>query len=178
MILEEIKKIVKEACIGKEDIFENHVLNVVKYSRILAEKLNIDSEVVEIAAYLHDIMKIEGCYEKHHVLGSEKAITILTALNYPVEKIEIVRKCILTHSSDQTYPPESIEEKIVASADALAIFDTFLAMTYVVYNLKKMSIEEGRKWLLNKYAVAWGKLIPEAQEIAQEKYEKIKEFLN
>ena len=122
-------------------------------------------------------MKIRGCPGKHHILGSEEAVKILTGLNYPPEKIEIVRKCILTHSSDQTYPPQSLEEKIVASADALAIFDTFLAMTYVVYTLKKMTIEEGRKWLLNKYAVAWSKLIPEAQEMAKDKYDLIKKVI-
>jgi hypothetical protein len=75
--------------------------------------------------------------------------------------------------------PESKEAKIVASADALSHFDNFLALAYVVYNLKKLSIEEGREWLIKKYDKCWNKLelVPEAEKIAKEKYYAIKLIL-
>jgi len=75
--------------------------------------------------------------------------------------------------------PESQEAKIVASADALSHFDNFLALTYLVYTLKKFSIEEGRSWLIKKYKSCQDKLelIPETKEIAKDKYDAIKLIL-
>ena len=51
--LEKIMKIAEENY-SKED-YKYHILQVVKYSLLLAKRLNADLEIVEISAYLHDI---------------------------------------------------------------------------------------------------------------------------
>jgi len=155
------------------------VESVAEYSKLLAKKFNADEEICEISAWLHDIKKIKEQKENHHIHGAEEAEEILNKLNYPKNKIEKVKHCILTHSSDKKYMPESKEAKIVACADALSHFDNFPALAYVVYNLKQHSIEEGREWILKKYQSCWDKLdlIPETKDIALPKYEAIKLIL-
>lgn len=166
-------------CKDKDWDWESHIESVVKYSKLLAKKLDADEEICEISALLHDIKNIKGEKEMHHVHGSEEVAKLLKEYNYPEDRIDMVKHCILTHSSDNNYMPESKEAKIVASADALSHFDNFLALAYVVYNLKKLSIEGGREWLVKKYKDCWDKLelIPEAKEIAKDKYDAIKFIL-
>ncbi len=173
-----IEHLIRELCKGQEDILDNHILYVVRYSKQLAQQLGADEEIVEIAAWLHDIKKLTGEKEDHHIHGAEEAETILKELNYPLEKIEKVKECILTHSSDERYPPQSIESKIVASADALAHFDNFAGVAYVAFHSRKLSREEGRKWIIQKYQKSMKKIMPEAKEIVKEKYNAIKLLLN
>jgi putative nucleotidyltransferase with HDIG domain len=177
---EEIKNMVLNLCNKQDWDWEAHIVSVVKYSKLLAKKLDADEEICELSAWLHDIKKIQGKREKHHVHGSKEAAKILKSYGYPNEKIKQVEHCILTHSADKNYVPETIEAKIVASADALSHFDNFLSLTYVVYDLRNLSIEEGRKWLIKKYESCWDKLdfVPVAKELAQDKYEAIKLILN
>lgn len=177
-MIKKIKQMMLELCENKDYDWKSHLESVVKYSKILAKELHADEEVCEIAAWLHDIKKMKGEKENHHVYGSEEAAEILKKYGYPEDKIEKVKHCILTHSSDKNYPPESIEAKIVASADALSHFDNFLALADHVFRKKNMSISEGRVWLIEKYKACWNKLlIPEAKEIANPKYDAIKRIL-
>ena len=172
---EEIKTLILDLCKDKDWDWKSHIESVVKYSKILAKELNADEEVCEISAWLHDIIKIrDGQREQHHVKGSEEAGEILKKYNYLDEKIQQVKHCILTHSSDKKYPPESLEAKIVASSDALSHFDNLLAMAQYTFVIKKESVEECRKTLIKKYKNSWDKLlIPEAREIAKPKYEAV-----
>ncbi len=156
-----------------------HVEAVVKYSKILAKQLDADEEVCEISAWLHDIIKIrDNQRDQHHVKGSETAAEILRKYNYPEDKINQVKHCIITHSSDKKYMPESKEAKIVASADAISHFDNLLILAHYVFVIKKESVDQCRETLLKKYKNSWNKLlIPEAKEIAKPKYEAIKLIL-
>ena len=177
MVLDKIKPMVLEWCGNPEHRWWKwHIESVVKYAKILADKLDADKEILEISAWLHDIQKIrDGKRDLHHVNGSNEAETILRNLKFPEEKIQKVKHCILTHSSDKKYPPESKEAKILHNADAFSHFDNFMAFAHWVYGIDKLSIEEGRKVLIGKYARNWEKLtLPEAKEIAKSKYESIK----
>lgn len=178
-MINEIKTMILDLCKDKEWDWKAHIESVVKYSKILAQKLNADEEICEISAWLHDIIKIrDGKRDLHHVLGSQEAEKILEKYNYPKEKIQQVKHCIITHSSDEQYPPESIEAKIVASADALSHFDNLLSLAHYVFAIKKDSVEQCKKILIKKYENSWNKLlIPEAKELAKPKYEAIKLIL-
>jgi uncharacterized protein len=68
--------------------------------------LNADEEICEISAWLHDIKKIKGESEKHHIYGAEEAVEILKRYNYPEDRIEKIKHCIVTHSSDKSYMPQ------------------------------------------------------------------------
>lgn len=179
-MIDKIRDMVLELCKDRKWDWKSHVESVVKYSKILAKKLGADEEICEISAWLHDIVKIEDMNtSNHHIKGSEEAANILKKFNYPNGRIEKVKHCILTHSSDKNHSPESKEAKILAAADALSHFDNFVAQAYATYNLDSSSIEQGREYLVNKYQACWNKLemLQEAKEIAGPKYEAIKLIL-
>ncbi len=177
MIVDEVKKIILNLCEKEEWSWRNHIEAVVKYSKELVKKIGGDEEIVVLAAWLHDISKVKGNPEGHHISGAEEAGNILKELGYPEKRIEQVRHCILTHSSDKTYMPESKEAKILASADALSHFDVFLEFAHYCLVLNKENPEEARRTLIGKYARSWDKLMPEAKEMAKKKYEAIKLLL-
>lgn len=171
----EIKNMILELCKDKEGDWKTHIESVVENSIKLAQKLDADKEVVEIAAWLHDIRKLKGKKEYHHINGAKDAERILKDLGYPNNKIKQVYYCILRHSSDKNYPPKTKEEKIVASADALCHFDNFLQLSK--RHLEKDSLDEAKKNILKKYSNCWNKMMPEAKEMVKKKYKAIKLIL-
>ncbi|MFH1064123.1 MAG: HD domain-containing protein [Candidatus Woesearchaeota archaeon] len=176
-MIDNIRTNVLKLCENSSWDWKTHIETVVKRSLELAEKLDADAEILEISAWLHDIKKIKGEKEDHHIRGAEEAGTILSALGYPEDKIEQVKKCIIAHSSDKTYPPETLEARILASADAISFFDDFLNFIYFTYTSKKSTLEEGREKLLKKCESAWEKIMPEAKELVEEKYAAIRLIL-
>ncbi len=157
-----------------------HIRKVVEYSTKTAEKLGADTEIVEIAAWMHDIIKIRDETEskKHHVKGAEEAQLILEELDYEQDIIDKVKHCILTHSSDKKHKPETKEAEILASADALTHFDDFLDFVYYSLVLKKENLKNLKKGLIKKYKNSWNKLIPEHKKSAKENYKSIMLILN
>ena len=177
MVIEKIKTIILKLC-KKNTWWKWHIESVVKYSKILAKEMNVDEEIIEISAWLHDIQKIKGIRELHHVNGASEAEEILKKFGCHQNKIEQVKHCILTHSSDKKYTPESKEAIILHNADALSHFDNFMAFAHWVYGLDSLSIEEGREALIEKYEKNWNKLtLLEARKIAKPKYDAIKMVL-
>lgn len=181
MMIEEIKKLVEEACRKDTNHFgygawSHHISFVVKYAKLLAKKLGADEEICEIAALLHDYASIlnKDWYPEHHIHSARLAEEILSKYNYPKEKIEAVKHCIMSHRASKNIPQETIEAKIVASADSMAHFDNVHSLLYLAFVVHKMDIEQGTKWVLDKSERSWNKLIPDAKEIIKEKYDAIK----
>lgn len=127
MIIEEIRKFVEEECKKPSskygyDPFKFHFSNVVKYSKLLAEKGGADSEIVEVAAWLHDIGSIVHGRGNHHITGAKIAEKKLRELGYPEEKIEKVKQCILSHRGSQNVRRKLKEAQVLADADSMAHF--------------------------------------------------------
>ncbi|MCF7861417.1 HD domain-containing protein [Candidatus Woesearchaeota archaeon] len=175
--IDKIKELVLDLCDDKNFSWNSHVRAVPKYSIMLAKKLGANAEICELAAWLHDIKKLRGQKELHHVNGAEEACKILAGLGYPQQTIVAVQDCIRTHSSDENFPPESIEAKIVASADAMSHFDEFVGLTFY-YCKKGYNISEAKEKLLAKYARTWKKMMPQAREMVQMRYDAIKLLLS
>ena len=176
-MIEKIKEIVKNECEKDNWSWDYHMVSVVNYANQLAEKLGADKEIVEVSAWLHDITRLKGDPENHHISGPIEAEKILKQLNYPQDKIEKVKHCIHAHRGSQSIKRKTIEAECVASADAMAHFDNVPALLYVAYVKKQMTIEEGKNWVGNKLERSWKKLIPEAKEIVLPKYESVKLLL-
>jgi len=97
-----------------------HIKPVIEYSKKMAEKYNADMEAVWLGAMMHDIARLTD-EEPHDEVGSEKAYTMLIERGFDKELAEKVKGIILTHRC-RKYPPETLEQKIIASADAMAHF--------------------------------------------------------
>jgi len=97
-----------------------HVKPVIEYGKQLAEKYGADSEIVWLSAILHDIARLDDV-KNHDEIGSEKAHEILLKNGFGENIAKRVRETILTHSCKK-YTSETIEQKVVASADAMSHF--------------------------------------------------------
>jgi len=182
--LEQVKKIAKESYSKKDYIY--HILPTLKYALLLAKKLNADAEVVEVSVYFHDIgraMRRRGFEEKgqhffdnndHHIVGAEETKGILSKLEYGEEFIKKVEHCVLTHRGRKGPNPESLEAEIIACADAMSHFDTFLDL-FSFFLETTNSFEEAIIKIEQKMDRNWNKklTLPEAKEMVKGNYESI-----
>lgn len=128
-----------------------HVQSVVGLALALAEELGADREIVEAAAWLHDICKLE---KDHEVKGAEEAEQLLAATDFPTGKIPAVAHAIRVHPglyrNDPSASLEPLEAAILWDADKL----TKLGVQSVIYNtsapyLMGQSLQERRLNLLD-----------------------------
>lgn len=181
-IVEEVRKHVIKRYQERDDaegvdMYDTHVRYVVEYAKILAKKLNADIEVVEIAALLHDIARIDGLNENHHIEGAKYAQKLLSDLRYEPRKILLIEDCIISHRGSAGIPQKTIEAKCLASADAMAHFRSIPDMFYFVYKDLGCDIEEGKEKLRKKFSESYAKMIPEAKKMVEEKYNAVMKVL-
>lgn len=159
-IVQEIKNFVENECkktssrYGYEP-FPFHFVPMVNYSEKLTNELGGDKEIILIAAWLHDIGSIIHGRDNHHITGAKIAEEKLRELQYPAEKIELVKKCILNHRGSQQNNREAIEEQIIAEADVMTNFDNIAGIfkAALVYENKTQgeAKDSVRKKLENKW---------------------------
>ena len=118
----------------KYNFWEEHIKYVVREALALAEKYNADTEIVELAAMLHDVALIakNGTRKEHHAIGAEIAETILLKHNYPQDRIDRVKKCVFNHRSSKN--GTDIEDICIADADILSHFDNVPMLFNVIIN--------------------------------------------
>ncbi|MFT7587221.1 MAG: putative nucleotidyltransferase with HDIG domain [Cellvibrionaceae bacterium] len=96
-----------------------HVKAVVSQAKKLAEITGADADVIEAAAWLHDIKKHESG-SKHAELGARFAGQFLLETNFPKNKIDRVAHAIASHCGlwlDE--PLEELEAQVLWDADKL-----------------------------------------------------------
>jgi len=184
-LIQVISNIVEEQSKQETNVFgyegwAYHVTAVVKYAKLLAESLGADKEIVEIAALLHDYasVKDKDMYKEHHIYGAIEAEKILKSFNYPEEKINIVKQCIIEHRGSVPFEKTTKESICIASADAMAHIDQVPSLLHLAYCKWKMEVREGAVWVSEKIERSWNKLCPEAKAIIKDKYESAKIILN
>jgi len=104
----------------------NHTQRVVKHVKELieAEQLDLDAaEVLELAAWFHDLGYVEGAQD-HEARSMEMAKSFLQAHQYPEGKIATICNCIAATKVGST--PETLLEKLLVDAD----FSHFASKNY------------------------------------------------
>ena len=182
-IVEKVRGFVKEVCDNLEhgdEWFNNHFSSVVKYSKMLAEKNNADVEVVEIAAWLHDMGSITLGRDNHHLTGSEIAEKKLREFGYPNEKIERVKHCILAHRGSQNIKRETIEAQILADADSMSHFDELAGLFKYQFIIGGINFKqrEAQKNVKEKLERSYSKLSDSAKKLIKPKYDAAMLLLN
>ena len=179
-----IRSIVEEAC--KKDtnkygygIWSHHIVLVVKYGKLLAQQLEADPEIVEIAALLHDYASIkeESLTSEHHLHSAQEADKVLRSLNYPENQITAIKQCIISHRGSINIEKQTAEAVCLASADAIAHIDQIPSLFYLVFVQHQMDIDEGTAWIRAKLERSWNKLCPEGKEMIKDKYEAAKKVV-
>ncbi|VVB73801.1 Ribonuclease Y [uncultured archaeon] len=151
--------------------FHDHFVPVHRYAKALAGKLGADVEIVELAAWLHDIGSIIHGREDHHLSGARIAGEKLKELGYPPDRIERVKHCIMSHRGSQKVERESPEARIIAEADAMSHFDDITGILQAAFVFEKKNRAEARESTRKKLQRSWEKLSPSAKEIVRPRYD-------
>lgn len=176
-IVQKIKNFVESECkkssskYGYEP-FPFHFVPMVKYAEKLASELGGEKEVILIAAWLHDIGSIIHGREDHHITGAKIAEEKLKALQYPAEKIELVKKCILNHRGSQQNDRKSIEEQIIAEADAMSAFDSISGIFKAAFVYEGKTQGEAKDSVRRKLENKWNQLhFEKSKRVIKPKFE-------
>ena len=176
-IVQEIKNFVENECkkpsskYGYEP-FPFHFVPMVNYADKLSNELWGDKEIILIAAWLHDIGSIIHGREDHHITGAKIAEEKLKEMQYPAEKIELVKKCILNHRWSQQNWRSSIEEQIIAEADVMSNFDNIAGIFNAAFVYENKTQGEAKDSAREKLERKWKQLhFDKSKEIVKPKYE-------
>lgn len=134
---------------GQSVFFEHrweHVQQVVSIALRLAAETGADREIVEAAAWLHDVNKAQP---NHGVHGAAEARRILAATDFPAHKISAVADAILKHVGlyRDGDPVAPLEAAVLWDADKLSK----LGVQALIYSLSTahvagMSLAQRRKY--------------------------------
>lgn len=178
-IINEIKHFVENECkkpsskYGYEP-FPFHFVPMANYAEKLADELGGDKEVILIAVWLHDIGSIIHGREDHHITGAKIAEEKLKELQYPTEKIELVKKCILNHRGSQQNNRGSIEEQIVVEADVLSNFDNIAGIFKAAFLCEDNTQGEAKDSVRKKLEQKWKQLhFENSKKIIKPKFEAV-----
>jgi len=129
------------------DFWNEHIKLVVKNALDLADKYNADREIVELGALLHDIALVSrvGDRNEHNERGAEIAVKLLEEYNYPKDRTERVRKCVLHHRN--SHNSTSVEETCVADADILAHFDNIPMIFSSAFVRNQLKLEDKKQFI-------------------------------
>ncbi len=157
------------------DFWNDHIKFVVKNAVELAIKYEADIEIVELGALLHDIaMPSEfGPREEHNIYGSKIADELLTKLNYPEDRKERVKECVLRHRGSKDLPRNTVEEQCVADADVIAHFDCIPSLFRLAYKEMNLSVNDGKEYIKEKLERDYNKLSDRTKEELKDRYENI-----
>ena len=178
-IINKIKEEIRNRCDGPGNFFGagsfEHIESVAKHAIELAKYYDADVEVCEIAAWLHDIASITdySLYKEHHIHGANIAEEILNSYNYPKDKIELVKLCILNHRGSVQKEKTTKEEICIADADAISHYDNLPSLFYLAFVQRKLSIDDGAMFVKNKLDRSYNKMSSESREFYKNKREMV-----
>jgi len=177
-IIEEARKFAEEECkkpsANYPTAYGLHFISMHKSAKELAKKLKADEEIVEVAAWLHDIGSIICGRENHHITGAEIAEKKLKELGYPEDRIEKVKLCILNHrgSKEKENTRDSIEARVIADADAIDAFNDVSKQFVVCLVHEKLSLEEAKRSIIRKLQNKWNQLsLEESRQMIKPKFD-------
>ena len=136
-----------------------HVTAVVTLAIKLAELTGADREVVEAAAWLHDVRKdANGDHAKE---GAKYARTFLRKTDFPPEKIYAVSRAIAAHMGlwrgkpFPSKPLKNLESAVLWDADKLAKIGLTAAFHWLGQSFAKGMPQETRDFIENGRKAEW-----------------------
>ncbi|HEX8974759.1 MAG TPA: HD domain-containing protein [Patescibacteria group bacterium] len=100
--------------------WDHHVVPVKDLSIEMAEKYGADSDICWLGALFHDFALLSG-QEPHDELGAIQTKDFLLERGFDEKFAETVSETVLRHRCKK-FIPETEEDKVVATADAMAHF--------------------------------------------------------
>jgi putative nucleotidyltransferase with HDIG domain len=133
---------------------DNHVFVVADFATDLARKHNANEELARAAALLHDIADIRMARksEQHEEESLSIARTLMQETGYTDEEVKlVVDDAIRYHSCHGDEHPESVEGKILSTADSMAHLKTdFYVYAAWAFGYDHRTLEVIKAWALRK----------------------------
>ena len=157
------------------NIYRKHIQYLFKYVCLLSRDKDVDHEVLELSALLHDIAMTDKTLDKskHNEYGSEIAEQLLRENNYPEDKVQFVKKCILNHSSKRAEFRTTEEERILVNADGLSHFDSISNLYSLAHNVMELNDEKAIRFIQDKLTKDYNEISEELKYLINDKYEKV-----
>ena len=177
MLTADVRDWVHGACQRDENVFgpaffDQHLVVVAECAARLGGALGADLEVLELAAYLHDISAVldVNTMLDHPRLSADCATGLLLARGYPEDRVSMVARAIASHSDPLPMGSASPEAISISNADAVARILRPAYWMYFAFVVRKLSFEEGRQWLRRLLEKQWSALIEPATELVATEY--------
>lgn len=161
-------------------LFESHVYKVADTARELAERFGANAELAQAAAMLHDVADAVMPREnkRHEAESIMIARSFLRAAAFTEEEIEIiVDDAIKNHSCRDGNAPQTLEGKVMATADALVHLQTdFYDFALRTFTANGETSADISNWGLEKTDRDFNAKIffPEVQEEVRPDYERLR----
>jgi uncharacterized protein len=165
-----------------------HTRDVVKIAGKLAELENADKEIVEAAAWLHDVGK-SIAREGHPKIGAKIAGEFLKKEGYQEDFIEKVFHCVRVHEGPlmrafgkeipEEFMPSTKEAKVLFDADMIAQFSEsgIAKQFYYRFGKEKYDFTKGIEEAKKRMKIFRGILFFEsAKKMSEQSYAKVVDF--
>ena len=157
------------------NIYREHIQYVYKYVVMLSKDKNVDGEVLELAALLHDISMTDMSLDRsrHNEYGAGIAEQLLRESNYPEDKTQLVKRCILNHSKRRQQYRSTEEEQILVDADGLSHFDVVKTLYSLPRKVMGLNEEDSVRFVQDKLTGDYNELSGDLKYLVKEKYDRI-----
>jgi len=157
------------------NLYKEHVQFVYKYASMIAKEKNVDLEIIQLSALLHDISMTDMNLDrnKHNEYSAKISEQLLLEKKYSVDKIRKVKNCILNHSSARKKYRTTIEEQILVDADAMAHFDCVDSIYSLAYNVMGLNVEDSKNFVKEKLTKDYNEISEDAKKYVNDQYEEI-----
>ncbi len=157
------------------NIYREHIQYVYKYVVLLSKDKNVDKEVLELSALLHDISMTDITLDRsrHNEFGADIAEKLLRENDYPEDKVQLVKKCILNHSKRRSEYRTTEEEQILVDADGLSHFDAIKKLYSLPSLVMGLSEEDSVRFVQDKLTGDYNELSDDLKSLVKEKYDRV-----
>ena len=157
------------------NIYREHIQYVYKYVVLLSKDKNVDKEVLELSALLHDISMTDITLDRsrHNEFGADIAERLLRENDYPEDKVQLVKKCILNHSKKRREYRTTEEEQILVDADGLSHFDAIKKLYSLPSLVMGLSEEDSVRFVQDKLTGDYNELSDDLKSLVKEKYDSV-----
>lgn len=157
------------------NIYKEHIKYVYDYVLMLSKNEDVDLKVLKLSALLHDISMTNRNLDRsiHNEYGAEIAEQLLKQYNYSIDKIALVKKCILNHSNKRKDFRTTKEEEILVTADGLSHFDSINNLYSLAHNVIGLNEEDSIKFVQDKLTKDYEEIPDNVKPLIEQKYRKI-----
>ena len=150
IIRKEIAQKIKSSKLCNSWFYEEHFLVVEKFvKQLLRLYPDVNKEAVMLAVWFHDASRADGKKENHDLEGAKLAKQVLTQKGFDKRLVDLVYEVCKSHSCKK-YKPQSLEAKILATADAMSHFSGGFYLRLLHKWGKTMDYASAKKRLLKK----------------------------